>query len=106
MVGEHAKKEVIELKRQRKLLVNLMQFKGKKNKTMINIFCSRGDKYNSAKIPGEKLHNIQHREKKTLLTRNQSQGAPLKVAENLEIFAPLSTHGEYISPTTIHIIMK
>jgi hypothetical protein len=32
VVGKHAKKEVVELKRQRKLLVNLMQFRGK-NKT-------------------------------------------------------------------------
>ena len=59
MVGKHAKKEVIELERQRKLLVNLMQFKGKKKHVIDCTFCSRGGKCNSAKILGEKLHNIQ-----------------------------------------------
>ena len=61
MIGEHAKEEVVELKRQGKLLVNLMQFKGKKNKNMIIYFAQGGGgKCNSAKT--QKLHNIQHRE--------------------------------------------
>ena len=41
MVGKHAKKEVVKLERQRKLLVNLMQFK-EKNKTMIMYFGQEG----------------------------------------------------------------
>lgn len=42
VVGKHAKKEVIEFERQRKLLVNLMQFKGKKNTSLTVHFAQEG----------------------------------------------------------------
>ncbi|MCG8626619.1 MAG: hypothetical protein MJE68_32040 [Proteobacteria bacterium] len=109
VVGEHAKKEIVELERQRKLLVNLMQFKGEKtNKNMIVYFAQEEANAIVPKFLGRNFIILNIGEKKNVTKEESIPRGPfclhLKLQKIWRCCSTFHTWRIHISPTTIHVL--